>query len=308
MLRSRNNSKNNNNSMKKQSTQSTKSTKSTKSFNTVKKDDILFGSNNINIYDTILDDESVDTDASIEKKIDVKDDMKLGDSHTGPKVIQEQGKDGEWKVFNKKQKPKRYNRYNTNKQYEKDDKEVLDDLNKIQIVEQKLDPNDIGTDYKFNGKWVVWSHLIDSTDWSPESYINAYEIVDLSSFWQFFNNSDKIDFDKYQFYIMREHSQPRWEHESNCNGGTCSLRITKAKANELIEQLAILVLNESFSDNPSDINGLSFGAKQSWCIVKVWNQNSNNDTSVHVPQYMIKRYNTHPRYKKNELDPKYISQ
>lgn len=261
-----------------------------------KKEDVF--KENVNIYATIDHDDDNESDI-IEPVVSntVDETVKsVPDSVAVPKD------DAEWTVYNNKKKPKpkkSFSKYDKKYSHEKQQQEELI-ANVLDPLEQNLDSNDIGDEYKFNNKWTVWAHLIDSTDWTPESYLEAFVINNISNFWQFFNNADRLNYDKYQFYIMRDGSQPQWEHISNRNGGTCSLRINKTKANELIEQLAILVINESFSDCPSDINGLSFGAKQNWCIVKVWNQDKKNDTSTHVPVYITKRYSTQPRYKKNE--------
>ena len=99
---------------------------------------------------------------------------------------------------------------------------------------------------------------------------------------------------------MKDISVPQWEHDTNRNGGICSLRILKNKALELMEQLGIAILNNSFSNKPDDINGISFCAKLNWCIIKIWNKDFNNDISQSVPLYMSKKYGTQPRYKKNE--------
>jgi hypothetical protein len=261
-------------------------------------------SKNTNIYATI--DEDCDNEATVQPQVEepVKASRSKNVTIVEPKETKQlKDEDGEWTVYKKKAKQKKQPRLVSRHFKERYDEpeendEALHDTG--EQIQENLDPNDTGAEYKFNTRWIVWAHLIDSADWSPESYTQAYVIDNISSFWKFFNNADRLDFDKYQFYIMREGSQPQWEHISNRHGGTCSLRVSKNKSNELIEQLAILVINESFSDNPSDINGLSYGSKQNWCIVKVWNQDRKNDTSNHVPVYMTKRYSTQPRYKRNE--------
>lgn len=169
----------------------------------------------------------------------------------------------------------------------------LDNLN-------ELDDLDDGLEYKLFKNWNVWTHFSESNNWTPESYKHIFTIDTIKSFWEFFGNIDKLDLVKHQFYIMRDSSGPTWEHPSNRNGGICSIRVIKDRSIEIIEQLAILILNECFSDNPIDINGLSFSLKHNWGVIKIWNSIGSNDLSLQVPAYMIKKYSANPRYEANE--------
>ena len=160
--------------------------------------------------------------------------------------------------------------------------------------------NDDGSEYKLVNSWYVWTHTSESSNWTPESYNHIFTIESLKSFWEFFGNIDKLDIIKHQFYIMRSNSGPTWEHPSNRNGGICSIRVIKDRVIELIEQIAILILNECFSDNPSDINGLSFSVKHNWGVIKIWNKTKTNDISTQIPIYMLNRYSSTPRWAANE--------
>jgi hypothetical protein len=164
-------------------------------------------------------------------------------------------------------------------------------------VEQ--DNTESGDKYPFHNKWIVWRHDIETHDWSFGSYIKLFTIENMKDFWSFFNNVYILDVDKYYFFIMKNNSHPTWEHPTNRNGGVCSVKVAKNSVCELVEQMAVLLVNESFSDIPDDINGLSFGNKPNHCIVKIWNKDYNNDTTKHIPEYICKKYRTHPRYKVN---------
>lgn len=208
-----------------------------------------------------------------------------------------------WKSVEKK-KPNGKNKLPSFKQRIKrmpfDDK-FEDDHNifeKNSDIEQ--DFNDDGSEYKLENSWYIWTHLSESSNWTPESYKHIFTIDSLKTFWEFFGNIDKLDIIKHQFYIMRSNSCPTWEHPSNRNGGICSIRVIKDRAIEIIEQIAILVLNECFSDIPSDINGLSFSVKHNWGVIKIWNKTGSNDISTQIPMYMLKRYSATPKFNQNK--------
>ena len=56
---------------------------------------------------------------------------------------------------------------------------------------------------------------------------------------------------------MREHSFPTWEHPTNRDGGTCSIRLQKDKIIDVFEQLSVLIVHDSFNQESEEINGIS---------------------------------------------------
>ena len=240
---------------------------------------------------------------------------------TGETIKEEESNEG-WRVYEKKKdntkkfkkKPEQTNNRNENRFNENKTVKSPPPIVSVEEPQQQLevipntqnalhalhDPLDNGQQYKLPDEWTVWIHSITSDDWTPNSYKKLFTINNLNNFWEFFGNLDKLDFSKQTFYIMRSSSSPQWEHETNRDGGICSLRIYKSKALELMEQLAITILNDSFSHKPDDINGISFCSKLNWCIIKIWNKDYKNDIAASVPLYMSKKYDTQPRYKKNE--------
>lgn len=151
-----------------------------------------------------------------------------------------------------------------------------------------------------SSNWNVWVHSCSDTNWDLESYKIIHVIKDIKTFWLFVGNLINLDYDNYQYYIMREHSCPTWEHPSNSNGGTCSIRFLKDKLLDIVEQLSILIITDNFNNKPEEINGISFGTKTHWGLIKIWTSDGNNDVSVYVPNYMTKLYSMTNKYKYNE--------
>ena len=157
-------------------------------------------------------------------------------------------------------------------------------------VDVNVDVNKEVTEYKFQNKWYIWIHEVDSKDWSTKSYRIIHTIENISDFWQFFNNVHKLNQWKFNFFIMKGSSHPTWEHSTNRNGGTCSIRIDISQSVDIIEQLAILLVNESLTEEINDINGVSFAAKGNWCVIKIWNRDNKNNISNQMPSYLRKIY------------------
>ncbi len=99
---------------------------------------------------------------------------------------------------------------------------------------------------------------------------------------------------------MKANSHPTWEHSTNRNGGTCSIRIDVSQSIDIIEQLAILLVNESLTEEINDINGISFAAKGNWSVSKIWNRDNKNNISNQMPSYLRKIYpSISIKYKEN---------
>jgi hypothetical protein len=175
---------------------------------------------------------------------------------------------------------------------------IIDNDDTSHIIDP-LDSSINGHDNKLTNTWIVWTHSNNDFNWNIDSYKQIYVINSLSTFWKFFNNLKNIDLISYQYYIMKDNSFPTWEDESNRFGGTCSIRLHKDKMLELLEQLSIFIFNESFTNLPDDINGISIGVKINWGLIKIWNKTSTNDISNDIPNYMISRYESTPRYSFN---------
>lgn len=154
--------------------------------------------------------------------------------------------------------------------------------------------------YKFHNTWNIWTHETESKDWSDMSYKIAYTITNMHDFWTFFNGVNKLNQWKYNFFVMKSDSHPTWEHETNRNGGTCSIRVDISNSMDILEQLLILLMNETLTEEIDDINGISFTAKGNWCIIKVWNKNNKNNISTQIPSYLRKIYpSISIKYKEN---------
>jgi hypothetical protein len=182
----------------------------------------------------------------------------------------------------------------TEDQEDKEDKEDHIQENKITI--------DNGNTYLFDYVWTVWSHNLNSQDWTITGFNKIWEIKSISDFWLFVNIISKLNFKNNRFFVMRDNIQPLWEDENNRNGGSCSIRIQAQLSFILLEKILLSIMNESFIDNKLDINGISFCSKNQWSIVKIWNKDKNNDISTQINPSILSTFNEKDiciRYKSN---------
>ena len=143
----------------------------------------------------------------------------------------------------------------------------------------------------FLNKWNLWYHHIKD-DWTVNGYKKIYEINNSKTFWELYNNWDKIGgLLCKQFFLMKNDIKPLWEDEMNKNGGCWSFKISENQVNELWEELSVLlVTNEILSEFKDDIVGLSLCLKKNnFCVVKIWNSNcKNNSIKILNPKILEK--------------------
>ena len=143
----------------------------------------------------------------------------------------------------------------------------------------------------FLNKWNLWYHHIKD-DWTINGYKRIYEINNSKTFWELYNNWDRIGgLLCKQFFLMKNNVKPIWEDEMNMNGGCWSFKISENQVNELWEELSVLlVTNELLSKFKDEIVGLSLCLKKNnFCVVKIWNSNcKNNSIKILNPKILEK--------------------
>lgn len=206
-----------------------------------------------------------------------------------------------WKIGGKSKK-NRNNRNNKNI--------VNDEIQKTQINNNQQNDN-INRNINGNGNnislpcsYVLWCHNIHDNDWSLNGYTNLCTIRTVSDFWKLFNNIDKLGYKVNNFFLMKEGTDPTWEHENNRNGGICSFRTNSDFSLKLYEDLCSRLMCNILTNNiddMDDINGISFSPKNNWAIIKIWNKNKANDLSLTLNQNILTRYRDNSiKYKSNE--------
>jgi hypothetical protein len=189
---------------------------------------------------------------------------------------------------------------------------------KIEDNIQDRDETDGKNNY-LNSQWTVWVHRNDCNDWGINSYKNIYLIDSIGSFWEFFNHFHKINKEDNQYFIMRNKIKPIWEDNNNRNGGICSLKMDCYDRNnktdvgcEIMICLCILIMNETFIQENSEINGISYSVKNRSIYVKLWTKEFQNDIKEKLPQNLMTKFNNVVRnnmFKKfdNNISVRYTS-
>lgn len=147
---------------------------------------------------------------------------------------------------------------------------------------------DNGENIKFNNDYVLWTHSIDNSDWSINSYVKLCDINNVSTFWRLFNNFNKLDCSKKHYYLMKKNVDPIWEHSENRHGGICTMKVDEKNLLNIWELLCAYMICNELSVNKDDITGISLSPKSGWVILKIWNKNKSNNLTKTLNQQILK--------------------
>ena len=147
--------------------------------------------------------------------------------------------------------------------------------------------------YKLTNNYNIWYHHFKD-DWSINGYKHIYKIDTGINFWKLYNNWDLIGgILCKQFFIMKENIKPIWEDENNKNGGCWSFKIFENQANELWEDLSTLFVTDNLLTNNDECVGLSICLKKNnYCVIKIWNTNSVNNSIKNINKNILKKWGT----------------
>jgi len=141
--------------------------------------------------------------------------------------------------------------------------------------------------------WVLWFHDPKDQDWSIDSYKKLWTINTIEDLWILHKVLDERKIQEGMFFLMKNDIKPLWENEDNVNGGCWSYKISKRDIYNSWIELAMALTNEKILKNEinSNINGISISPKKSFCILKIWNKDSNDSSldllSKKIPKLFV---------------------
>lgn len=125
-------------------------------------------------------------------------------------------------------------------------------------------------------RWTLYYHSPTSSDWSNASYTKVASFHTIEGFTELFRVLDTIPELHYgMLFLMRGNILPTWEDKRNCKGGCWSYKVSGETAVlSTWKQLAVRLTGETLSTVPMLLNGLSMSPKRGFCILKIWNRDS----------------------------------
>jgi len=157
--------------------------------------------------------------------------------------------------------------------------------------------------HELSNSFNIWYHH-SKDDWSINGYKHIYTIDNGINFWKLYNNWDLLGgILCKQFFIMKNNIKPIWEDKSNKNGGCWSFKIFENQACELWEDLSVLFVTENLLSISEECVGLSICLKKnSYCVIKIWNTNSKNNSMKNINKDILKKWGTELIYISHNSD------
>lgn len=109
------------------------------------------------------------------------------------------------------------------------------------------------------------------------SYIKLMTIDTNKSFWEFFNNFDKLNYVDNQFFIMKDNISPMWEDLPD--GANVVMSVKKLIMTPIIEiwtNLCAKIMSNQINIDAYDIKGIIFNMKYDLVNIKVVIDNAMN--------------------------------
>jgi len=143
-----------------------------------------------------------------------------------------------------------------------------------------------------DNSWVLWFHN-STNDWTIKSYLNIFEINTIEDFWEVYLRLNNFIVQGGMFFLMKKNIEPLWENEENINGGCWSYKINKNDSLNAWTELSMYLCSELLLEDKnlfSKINGISISPKKSFCILKIWNNESEYNSvdliNKKIPYYL----------------------
>ena len=141
--------------------------------------------------------------------------------------------------------------------------------------------------HKLHTNWIIWYHSPSDKSWTIDSYKSILEIETIEDYLVLQNSWINClpTVNEGMFFVMRKFDNgkvilPQWEDVNNKNGGYWSFKVDNNQAQDVWCKLCLYAIGETVCNKLEDqltINGISISPKKTFCIIKIWNSNRNNN-------------------------------
>jgi hypothetical protein len=141
--------------------------------------------------------------------------------------------------------------------------------------------------HSIHDSWVLWAHLPHDTDWSISSY---KKIMTFNYIEQVIVLTETLPVKMVQncmLFLMREGISPMWEDAKNKMGGCFSYKVNNKEVVTVWKELTYTLTGETLSmpHVQTHINGITISPKKSFCIIKIWLDNCDNQDPTTIKDF-----------------------
>jgi hypothetical protein len=146
----------------------------------------------------------------------------------------------------------------------------------------------------FNSSWTLYTHEIQDTDYSLESYKKLFTTKNYKEYVEYMNEINEEEWSRKLYFFMRDDITPRYEDCNNVDGCYWAYRINKNYSYTTWFALNLLLMGECLFDDihlMSNVNGISLSPKNNTTTIRIWFKKNdillNNETNNHKFSYTI---------------------
>ena len=122
--------------------------------------------------------------------------------------------------------------------------------------------------HQLTHQWDLWTHDLDSTDWSLSGYQKIFTFHSIEDCWIMINQIS--DWNLGMYYIMKSGYLPIWEDEKNINGGAWTFKCLKTTADKIWIDMLCALVGSTLVNDPDFLTGLSISPKAKFATIRVW--------------------------------------
>tara|TARA_A100001015_G_C14995448_1_gene715989 strand:+ start:199 stop:702 length:504 start_codon:yes stop_codon:yes gene_type:complete len=133
--------------------------------------------------------------------------------------------------------------------------------------------------HPLTNNWTLWAHIPNNTDWSLKSYVKIMKFNTVEELLLLYENINELFVNNCMLFLMKEDITPLWEDSKNKQGGCFSYKINNKITYNTWKKTSFLLVGCLLTNSIShynDINGITISPKKSFCILKIWFCNCNN--------------------------------
>jgi translation initiation factor 4E len=141
------------------------------------------------------------------------------------------------------------------------------------------------TFHPLSNNWTLWAHLPHNTDWTLKSYIPISTFTSVEETIGVTETLPSILVENCMLFIMKEGIKPIWEDPNNRNGGSFSYKVSNKNVYKVWKDLTYVVIGGTISKQSNFVNcvtGITISPKKSFCIIKIWMSDCNNQNPAIV--------------------------
>jgi len=132
------------------------------------------------------------------------------------------------------------------------------------------------TFHPLSNNWTLWAHLPHNTDWTLASYIPVSTFTTVEETIGVTETLPAVLVENCMLFIMKEGIKPIWEDPNNRNGGSFSYKVSNKNVFKVWKDLTYVLVGGSISNLSNCVTGITISPKKSFCIIKIWMADCNN--------------------------------